>query len=53
MTKLYRSPSHFPYRQYGARPLVRRYRWRMNHDAWCMVMVVAMIAVFVALEVWR
>jgi len=47
--------SHFPYRRYAKYPLIRkrRYTWRMNHDAWAVVMVGAMILVFVALEVLR
>lgn len=50
---LRRSDSLFPYRKYGAHPPMRRYRWRMNHDAWAVVMVGAMILIFVILEVWR
>lgn len=40
------------YRKYAKYPLIRqrRYRWRMNHDAWCCVLVLVMIAVFVVLE---
>ena len=47
--------SQFPYRRYAKYPLIRkrRYTWRMNHDAWAIVMVGAMILVFVALEVAR
>lgn len=40
----------FPYRKYNRYPLVRR---RMNHDVWCWLLVLAMIAVFVVLEFVR
>ena len=45
----------FRYRKYSRHPLERRrvYRFRMNHDAWCCLLVLAMIAVFVALEFVR
>jgi len=46
----------FPYRRYTLGKVRRRkqwYRWRMNHDAWAVVMVLAMIAVFVILEMVR
>lgn len=43
--------NYYPYRKYSRYPLERRpYRWRMNHDAWCWLLVLAMIAVFVVLE---
>jgi hypothetical protein len=45
--------THFPYRKYVYNLVIRRkrsYRWRMNHDAWCWVLVLVMIAVFVVLE---
>ena len=46
--------NYYPYRKYSRYPLERRsYRWRMNHDAWCCLLVLAMIAVFVALEFVR
>jgi hypothetical protein len=46
--------NYYPYRKYSRYPLERRsYRWRMNHDAWCWLLVLAMIAVFVVLELWR
>jgi hypothetical protein len=40
------------YRKYAKYPMIRKrsYRWRMNHDAWCWVLVLVMIAVFVVLE---
>ena len=46
--------NYYPYRKYSRYPLERRpYRWRMNHDAWCWLLMLAMIAVFVALEFVR
>ena len=46
--------NYYPYRKYSRYPLERRpYRWRMNHDAWCWLLVLAMIAVFVLLEFVR
>lgn len=46
---------YFPYRKYSRHPLERRrrYRFRMNHDVWCWLLVLAMIAVFVVLEFVR
>ena len=45
---------YFRYRKYSRYPLERRrYHWRMNHDAWCRLLVLAMIAVFVVLEFVR
>ncbi len=45
---------YFRYRKYSRYPLERRrYHWRMNHDAWCWLLVAMMIAVFVALEFVR
>lgn len=46
--------NYYPYRKYSRYPLERRpYRWRMNHDARCWLLVLAMIAVFVLLEFVR
>ena len=46
--------NYYPYRKYSRYPLERRSnRWRMNHDAWCWLLVLAMIAVFVVLEFVR
>ena len=46
--------NYYPYRKYSRYPLERRsYRWRMNHDAWCWLLVLVMIAVFVVLEFVR
>ena len=46
---------YYPYRKYSRYPMERRrrYHWRMNHDAWCWLLVLAMIAVFVVLEFVR
>jgi len=58
--RLHRSNAHFPYRRYTMR---RASLWRklrnvaqnaaMKHDLWAWVFVLAMLALFIALEVLR
>lgn len=44
----------FRYRKYSRYPLERRRKqWRVTHDTWAWFFVLAMIAMFVALEFVR
>jgi len=45
----------YPYRKYARYPLERRrrYLWRFNHDAWAVAFVIALLLVFLALDLLR
>lgn len=48
--------SLYPHRKYARYPLIRRrrrYLWRLNHDAWAVAFVVALLLVFLALDLVR